>query len=193
MAIMPTAGTSIISGHTESVEVPQSNLFTRSTLSGRFQVVNRHLVQDLKSKGLWTKAIRNKIIENDGSVQTIEGIPQEVREIYKTNFEYKLTSLIKMCAEREAYICQSASNNRCLPHLDISILTNMHLYSWKYGLKTSTTAASSRSRLGQNMSTKRKKKNVFLAKHEDVQRLNPLLRLRNKYTQIDIKDVRRPR
>ena len=138
MAIMPTAGTSIISGHTESVEVPQSNLFTRSTLSGRFQVVNKHLVDDLKAIGLWTKSIRNKIIENDGSVQSISEIPESIREVYKTIYEYKLTSLIKMNRDREAYVCQSASNNRYLSSPDMSILTNMHLYAWKCGLKTSS-------------------------------------------------------
>lgn len=138
MCLMPTAGTSIISSHTEGVEVPQSNLFTRSTLSGRFQVVNKHLVKDLKAIGLWTKSIRNKIIENDGSVQAIQEIPQHIRDVYKTIYEYKLTSLIKMCADREAYICQSSSNNRYLASPDISILTNMHLYSWKAGLKTSS-------------------------------------------------------
>lgn len=138
MALMPTAGTSIISGHTESIEVPQSNLFTRSTLSGRFQVVNKHLINDLKKNGLWNKTIRNKIIENDGSVQSITEIPESIREVYKTVYEYKLTSLIKMSADREAYVCQSSSNNRYLSKPDLSILTNMHLYSWKAGLKTSS-------------------------------------------------------
>ena len=138
MAQMPTAGTSIIMNHTESIEPPQSNVFTRSTLSGRFQVVNRHLVNDLKEIGLWTKSIRNKIINNDGSVANIDEIPQSIRDIYKTIYEYKLTSFIKMCADREAYICQSSSNNRYLKSPDVGVLTNMHLYSWKMGLKTSS-------------------------------------------------------
>ena len=138
MAQMPTAGTSIIMNHTESIEPPQSNVFTRSTLSGRFQVVNRHLVNDLKEINLWTKSIRNKIIQNDGSVANIEEIPQQIRDVYKTIYEYKLTSFIKMCADREAYICQSSSNNRYLAKPDVGVLTNMHLYSWKMGVKTSS-------------------------------------------------------
>jgi ribonucleotide reductase alpha subunit len=138
IAIMPTAGTSIISGHTESVEVPQSNVFTRSTLSGRFQVVNKYLVRELKALGLWTKQIRNKIIENEGSVQNIEEIPERLREVFKTVYEYKLTTFIKMCADREAFVCQSASNNRYLVEPDIGTLTMMHLFSWKQGLKTSS-------------------------------------------------------
>lgn len=138
IAQMPTAGTSIICGHTESIEVPQSNVFTRSTLSGRFQVINRHLVNDLKKLNLWNAAIRKKIIMNEGSVQSIEEIPRAVREIYKTIFEYKLTSMIKMDRDRGAYICQSSSSNRYLPQPDMSVLTNMHMYAWKMGLKTSS-------------------------------------------------------
>ena len=138
LALMPTAGTSIIMNHTESMEPPQSNVFTRSTLSGRFQVVNKYLVDDLKAIGLWNKNIRNKIIQNDGSVQSIDEIPANIKEVYRTIYEYKLTSFIKMCADREAFVCQSSSNNRYLSKPDISILTNMHLYSWKMGLKTSS-------------------------------------------------------
>lgn len=138
MALMPTAGTSIISGHTEGSEPPQSNIFTRSTLSGRFQVVNKHLVKTLKSIGLWTKRIRNKIIENDGSVQDIQEIPAQIRDVFKTVYEYKLTSLIKMNADREAYVCQASSNNRYLTSPDIGLLTKMHLFTWKQGLKCSS-------------------------------------------------------
>jgi ribonucleoside-diphosphate reductase alpha chain len=137
-AQMPTAGTSIILGHTESVEVPTSNIFTRSTLSGKFQIVNKHLVNKLKSLNLWNSNIRNKIINNDGSIANIEEIPLNVRNIYKTVFEYKLTSFIEMCADREAYICQASSNNRYIIDPTISKLTKMHLLSWKLGLKTSS-------------------------------------------------------
>jgi ribonucleoside-diphosphate reductase alpha chain len=139
MAQMPTAGTSIVMNTlSESIEIPQSNIFTRSTLSGRFQVVNKYLMTDLKELGLWTKRIRNKIIEADGSVQSIEEIPRSIRDIYRTVYEYKLTALIRMGADRSAYICQSSSNNRYLPSPDMSLLTNMHLYSWKMGEKTSS-------------------------------------------------------
>lgn len=138
MAQMPTASTTIISGHREACEPLQSNVFTRSTLSGRFQVVNKYLVNDLKALGLWTKSMRNKIIQDDGSVANIEEIPLKIRDVYKTIFEYKLTSFIKMDADRGAYICQSSSPNRFLAKPDLSILTNIHLYAWKMGLKTSS-------------------------------------------------------
>ena len=135
---MPTAGTSIILGHTESVEVPQSNVFTRTTLSGRFQVINKHLVEDLKKLHLWNEKTRNDIVENDGSIYMLEYIPKKIREVYKTIYEYRLSSLIEMCADREAYICQSSSNNRFIANPTISKLTKMHLYTWKLGLKTSS-------------------------------------------------------
>ncbi len=135
---MPTAGTSIILGHTESVEVPQSNVFTRTTLSGRFQVINKHLVEDLKKLHLWNERTRNDIINNDGSVYNLDYIPKKIRDVYKTIYEYQLSSLIDMCADREAYICQSSSNNRFINNPTISKLTKMHLYTWKMGLKTSS-------------------------------------------------------
>lgn len=138
MCIMPTAGTSIITGHSESVEVPQSNIFTRSTLSGRFQVVNKYLVKDLKELNLWNRSIRNKIIQNDGSVANISEIPQNIRDVYKTIYEYKMSHFIEMCSDREAFVCQSSSNNRFVIDPTVSKLTKMHLYSWKMGLKTSS-------------------------------------------------------
>lgn len=139
MALMPVAGTSIVMGSTtEGIEPLQSNIFTRSTLSGRFQVVNKHLMMELKEAKLWTKNVRNKMIEAHGSIQTIDEIPQHIRDIYKTVYEYKLTSLIKMEAQRSCYVCQSSSSNRYLPSPDMSLLTNMHLYAWKMGLKTSS-------------------------------------------------------
>ena len=138
IAQMPTAGTSIITGYSESVEVPQSNIFTRSTLSGRFQVVNTYLVNDLKKLNLWTPSIRDQIVNNDGSVQNIEEIPKFIRDVYQTVYEYKVMSMVNMCAQREAYICQSSSNNRYVADPSISKLTKMHMQSWKLGLKTSS-------------------------------------------------------
>ncbi len=135
---MPTAGTSIILGHTESVEVPQSNVYTRSTLSGRFQVINKHLVRKLKQLHLWNDKVKQDIINNNGSVHNIEYIPKQIREVFKTVFEYQISSFVEMCADREAYICQSSSNNRFVVDPTISKLTKMHLYSWKLGLKTSS-------------------------------------------------------
>ncbi len=138
LTIMPTAGTSIIMGFSESVEVPTSNLFTRSTLSGRFQVVNKHLMYDLKKIGLWNSHIKEQIIQNDGSIQSIKEIPENIKNIYRTVYEYKISSFIEMCADRERFVCQSSSNNRYISDPSISKITKLHLYSWKLGLKTSS-------------------------------------------------------
>jgi ribonucleotide reductase alpha subunit len=136
--LMPTAGTSIIMENSESIEVPTSFLYTRSTLSGRFQVVNKYLMKDLKKLGLWSKSIRDKLIQYDGSVQSIAEIPQHIKDVYKTVFEYKMSNVIHMCADRERFICQSASNNRYVADPSIGKLTKAHLLSFKLGLKTSS-------------------------------------------------------
>ena len=136
--LMPTAGTSIIMENSESVEVPTSFLYTRSTLSGRFQVVNKYLMKDLKKLGLWNKSIRDQLIQHDGSVQSVVGIPQHIKDVYRTVFEYKMSSLIQCCADRERFICQSASNNRYVSEPSIGKLTKAHLLSWKLGIKTSS-------------------------------------------------------
>lgn len=137
--LMPTASTAIIQENCESMEVPLSNLFTRSTLSGnRFQVVNKHLMKDLKKIGLWNSQIKDQLIQNEGSIQNITEIPLHIRNVYKTVFEYSLSSLIDMCADREKFICQSSSNNRYIVNPTVSKITKMHLYSWKKGLKTSS-------------------------------------------------------
>lgn len=136
--LMPTAGTSIIMENSESIEVPTSFLYTRSTLSGRFQVVNKYLMKDLKKLGLWSKSIRDKLIQYDGSVQSIDEIPQHIKDVYKTVFEYKMSSIIHMSADRERFICQSASNNRYVANPNIGKLTKAHLLSHKLGLKTSS-------------------------------------------------------
>lgn len=138
VALMPTAGTSVISGHTESFEAPQSNIMTRSTLSGRFIVVNEHLVNDLKKLKLWNQSMCNKIISHEGSVQNIKEIPQNIREIYKTIYEYRLSHLIEMDADRSAFVCQSSSSNRYLPRPSIDLLSRCHILSYDLGLKTAS-------------------------------------------------------
>ncbi len=138
VALMPTASTAIIQENCESIEPIQSNVFKRSTLNGQFQVVNKHLMRDLKKMGLWSQAMRDRLIQEEGSVQNIAEIPQRLRDIYKTVFEYKLSNLVQMCADRERFVCQSASNNRYVVDPTISKITKLHLLAWKLGLKTSS-------------------------------------------------------
>ena len=136
LAPMPTASTSQILGNNECFEPYTSNLYSRRVLSGEFTIVNKHLLKDLVRLGLWSDAMKNKIIAAEGSVQNIAEIPQDIKELYKTVWEIKQRSIIDMAADRGAYICQSQSLNLFIQDANISKLTSMHFYSWKKGLKT---------------------------------------------------------
>lgn len=136
LAPMPTASTSQILGNNECFEPYTSNIYTRRVLSGEFVVVNKHLLKDLVQLGLWTNDMKNKIIAANGSVQNIIGIPDSVKELYKTVWEIKQRNLIDMAADRGAYICQSQSLNLFVDSPSSSKLTSMHFYAWKKGLKT---------------------------------------------------------
>ncbi|MBC7936312.1 MAG: ribonucleoside-diphosphate reductase subunit alpha [Rhizobacter sp.] len=136
LAPMPTASTSQIFGNNECFEPYTSNIYTRRVLSGEFIIVNKHLLKDLVNLGLWTNNMKNKIIAANGSVQNIDEIPAEIKELYKTVWEIKQRNLIDMAADRGAYICQSQSLNLFVDSPTTSKLTSMHFYAWKKGLKT---------------------------------------------------------
>jgi ribonucleoside-diphosphate reductase alpha chain len=136
VAPMPTASTSQIFGNNECFEPYTSNIYTRRVLSGEFIIVNKHLLKDLVSLGLWTNSMKNKIIAANGSIQNIDEIPADIKELYKTVWEIKQRNLIDMAADRGAYICQSQSLNLFVDSPTTSKLTSMHFYGWKKGLKT---------------------------------------------------------
>ena len=136
ISIAPTATIASIVGSYESIEPQISNFFKRETLSGEFLQVNRYLINELKSRGLWTDSIRAKIISADGSIQSIEEIPQEVRDLYRTVWETPQKDLIEMAAERSAFICQSQSLNLFMENPNIGKLSSMYMYAWKQGIKT---------------------------------------------------------
>jgi ribonucleoside-diphosphate reductase alpha chain len=136
MAPMPTASTSQILGNNECFEPYTSNIYTRRVLSGEFIIVNKHLLKDLVQLGLWNNTMKNKIIANNGSIQNIDEIPQEIKELYKTVWEIKQRNIIDMAADRGAYICQSQSLNLFVDNPTAAKLTSMHFYAWKKGLKT---------------------------------------------------------
>jgi ribonucleoside-diphosphate reductase alpha chain len=136
VAPMPTASTSQILGNNECFEPYTSNIYTRRVLSGEFVIVNKHLLRDLVNLGLWTPAMKDKIITANGSVQDIAEIPQEIKDLYKTVWEIKMRTIIDMAADRGAYICQSQSLNLFINQPNASKLTSMHFYAWKKGLKT---------------------------------------------------------
>ncbi len=136
LAPMPTASTSQIFGNNECFEPYTSNIYTRRVLSGEFIVVNKHLLKDLVELGLWSNDMKNKIIAANGSVQNINEIPADIKELYKTVWEIKQRNIIDMAADRGAYICQSQSLNLFVDSPTASKLTSMHFYAWKKGLKT---------------------------------------------------------
>ncbi len=136
VAPMPTASTSQILGNNECFEPYTTNIYTRRTLSGEFVVVNKHLMKDLIKLGLWDDTMRNRLIAANGSVQDLPGIPQNIKDLYKTVWEISQKVVIDMAADRGAYICQSQSMNVFLQDPNFGKLTSMHFYAWKKGLKT---------------------------------------------------------
>jgi ribonucleoside-diphosphate reductase alpha chain len=136
VAIAPTATIASIAGCYECIEPPISNLFKRETLSGDFLQINAYLVEELKQLGLWTAEMRDAIKLADGSIQGIESIPVELRQIYRTAWEIPMKSLIEMAAARGAFIDQSQSLNLFIANPNIGQLSSMYMYAWKQGLKT---------------------------------------------------------
>ena len=136
VAPMPTASTSQILGNNECFEPYTSNIYVRRVLSGEFVVVNKHLLKDLVELNLWNDDMKNRIIFHNGSIQQIEEIPADIKDIYKTVWEIRQRNIIDMAADRGAYICQSQSLNLFVETPSASKLTSMHFYAWKSGLKT---------------------------------------------------------
>lgn len=136
LAPMPTASTSQILGNNECFEPYTSNIYSRRVLSGEFSIVNKHLLKDLVDLGIWTERLKDKIIANKGSIQTINEIPADIRELYKTVWEIKQRNIIDMAADRGAFICQSQSLNLFIDTPNYAKLSSMHFYAWKKGLKT---------------------------------------------------------
>jgi len=136
IAPMPTASTSQILGNNECFEPFTSNLYSRRVLAGEFMVVNKYLVQDLNDLGLWTADMRTEIMANNGSIQTIDRIPVEMRELYKTAWEIPMKTIIQMSRDRAPFVCQSQSLNLFIADPTYSKLSSMHFYAWREGLKT---------------------------------------------------------
>ena len=133
---MPTASTSQILGNFECIEPVISNIYSRRVLAGEFMVINEYLVRDLIEIGKWNDEMKDKIVLNDGSVQTIKEIPETIRERYKTAWEVKQKHILDMAADRGAFICQSQSLNLFVESPNFKRLSSMHFYGWERGLKT---------------------------------------------------------
>lgn len=136
VAPMPTASTSQILGNNECFEPYTSNVYSRGVLSGEFAIVNKHLLNELVRLDLWNDEMKNRIMAANGSVQQIDEIPEEIREVFKTAWEIKQKSILDMAADRGAFICQSQSMNVFMAEPTFSKLSSMHFYAWKKGLKT---------------------------------------------------------
>jgi len=136
LAPMPTASTSQILGNNECFEPYTSNIYTRRVLSGEFIIVNKHLLKDLVKLGLWNDELKNEILRTNGSIQNIEIIPQNIKDLYKTVWELSMRDIIDMAGERGMFIDQSQSLNLFVENANLGKLTSMHFYAWKQGLKT---------------------------------------------------------
>ncbi|CAH8586804.1 unnamed protein product [Schistosoma rodhaini] len=136
LAPMPTASTSQILGNNESTEPFTSNVFSRRVLSGEFQIVNPYLLDDLTKLELWSEELKTAIVLNQGSIQHIDGIPKELKPLYKTVWEISQKKIIDMAAGRAPFIDQSQSLNLHLAQPNYGKITSMHFYTWRKGLKT---------------------------------------------------------
>ena len=136
LAPMPTASTAQILGNNECFEPYTTNIYLRRTLAGEFVVVNKHLVDDLKRAGLWSKEMKDLMVKAGGSIQTIVDIPEDIKNLYKTVWEISQKCIIDMAADRGRFIDQSQSMNLFMESPTMSKLSSMHMYAWKAGLKT---------------------------------------------------------
>ena len=136
LAPMPTASTSQILGNNECFEPFTSNIYVRRTLAGEFIIINKHLMKELIDLNLWNEDVKNSIISNNGSIQSLSFVPNKLKEKYRTVWELPMKSLIEMSRDRGAYICQSQSLNLWMEQPSYDKLTAMHFFSWKQGLKT---------------------------------------------------------
>jgi ribonucleoside-diphosphate reductase alpha subunit len=136
LAPMPTASTAQILGNNECFEPYTTNIYLRRTLAGEFVVVNKHLVEDLKKVGLWSKEMKDLMVKAGGSIQNIVDIPDDIKNLYKTVWEISQKCIIDMAADRGHFIDQSQSMNLFVESPTLSKLSSMHMYAWKAGLKT---------------------------------------------------------
>ncbi len=176
VAPMPTASTSQILGNNECFEPYTSNIYSRRVLSGEFIVINKHLLKDLISRGLWNDNMKNRLIEANGSVQNIPGIPDDIKELYKTVWEISQKAIIDMAADRGAFICQTQSMNIHIQDPNFGKLTSMHFYAWKRGLKTGMYYLRSKAATSAIQFTVEKERKVVPTSEEEAE----ALRLQNQ-------------
>lgn len=170
LAPMPTASTSQILGYNECIEPITSNIYSRRTLAGEFIIANKYMMKDLIELGLWNEQVKNNIIANNGSIQHMDFIPEQIRNKYRTVWEMSMRGLIDMAADRGAFVCQSQSLNLWLEDPNYNTLTSMHFYGWNKGLKTGIYYLRRRGRHQAQQFTiePEKKKTVTVEEHEEI-------------------------
>jgi ribonucleoside-diphosphate reductase alpha chain len=136
VACMPTASTSQIMGNNECIEPYTSNLYVRRTMSGDFIVANSHMIKDLQKLNLWSREMKDQIIAHNGSIQHIPGIPDDLKQLYKTAWELKQKVIIDLSVNRAPYVCQTQSLNLFFEEPTTRTLSSSAFYAWKKGLKT---------------------------------------------------------
>ena len=168
VAPMPTASTSQILGNNECFEPFTSNIYLRRTLAGEFTMINKFLIKELIELGLWSEDLKNRIIQDSGSVQKIKEIPQQLKMKYKTVWEIPMKHVLEMCADRGAYICQSQSTNLWMKDPSYDKLTAMHFFAWSRGLKTGIYYLRTKAKAApQQFTIEPDKKNVVQEEEED--------------------------
>jgi len=135
-ATMPTASTSQIMGVAEAFEPLGSNVYKRTTMTGEFPVINKYLLKDLCDRKLWNEDLKSKILQNEGSIQSIDEIPEDIRKLYKITWDLSQKVIIDMSADRGPYIDQSQSLNVFLAKPTFASMTSLHFYAWSKRLKT---------------------------------------------------------
>ena len=136
VALMPTATTSQIMGNNECFEPYTSNIYLRRTIAGEFVCINNHLVKDLLKLNMWNQEIKNEIIKNNGSIQSLRNVPTNMKQLYKTVWEISQKALIDQAADRAPFVCQTQSMNLFIANPSVKIMSSMHFYVWEKGLKT---------------------------------------------------------
>jgi ribonucleoside-diphosphate reductase alpha chain len=136
MAIAPTATISNICGVSQSIEPTYQNLFVKSNLSGEFTVVNPYLIEDLRERGLWDEVMANDLKYYDGSVQMIDRVPEDLKQLYQTAFEIDPRWLVEAAARRQKWIDQGQSLNLYMSEPSGSKLDSLYKLAWVRGLKT---------------------------------------------------------
>jgi ribonucleoside-diphosphate reductase subunit M1 len=168
VAPMPTASTSQILGNNECFEPFTSNIYLRRTLAGEFTMINKFLIKELIELGLWNEDLKNRIIQDSGSVQKIKEIPKQLKLKYKTVWEIPMKHVLEMCADRGAYICQSQSTNLWMKNPSYDKLTAMHFFAWSRGLKTGIYYLRTKAKAApQQFTIEPDKKNVVQEEEED--------------------------